>query len=87
MMVTIDYFRRELLAKFIRGSAILGSIDVLINAGEFHRSLGGYPGSCHGMAACCDAMQGEIRDGDTVVLERVNGAGMTVRYRLPRTLH
>jgi hypothetical protein len=35
-------------------------------------------------ASCCDAMQAEFKLGDTIVLDRANGAGMTVRYRLPR---
>jgi hypothetical protein len=30
-------------------------------------------------------MQAEIRAGDVLLVERANGAGMTVRYRLPRT--
>jgi hypothetical protein len=29
-------------------------------------------------------MQAEFKLGDTIVLDRANGAGMTVRYRLPR---
>ena len=37
------------------------------------------------MPLCCDAMQAEIKSGDVLLLERINGAGMTVRYRLPRT--
>ncbi len=32
----------------------------------------------------CDAMQAEIKPGDTMILDRTNGAGMTVRYLLPR---
>jgi hypothetical protein len=29
-------------------------------------------------------MQEELKSGDTLVLDRTNGAGMTVRYLLPR---
>jgi hypothetical protein len=29
-------------------------------------------------------MQAEIKAGDTVLIERTSGAGMTVRYLLPR---
>jgi hypothetical protein len=36
------------------------------------------------MDAGCDAMQNEIKPGDVVVLDRNSGAGMTVRYLLPR---
>jgi hypothetical protein len=30
-------------------------------------------------------MEGEFMPGDTLLLDRTNGAGMTVRYLLPRT--
>jgi hypothetical protein len=36
------------------------------------------------LGSCCDAMQGEFKLGDTLLLDRTNGAGMTVRYLLPR---
>jgi hypothetical protein len=82
-MVSIDHFRQGLLAQMGR-AARGGQIDVLINSGELYRSLGGYPGSIHGMPLCCDAMQAEIKSGDTMLLDRASGAGMTVRYLLPR---
>jgi hypothetical protein len=83
-MVSTDHFRRGLLAQMTR-AAKGGQIDVLINCGQLYRSLGGYPGSTHGMSFCCEAMQAEMKPGDTTILDRANGAGMTVRYRLPRS--
>jgi hypothetical protein len=82
-MVSTDYFRQGLLAQMGR-AAHGGQIDVLINSGELYRSLGGYPGSKHGMPSCCDAMQEEMKLGDTILLDRTSGVGMTVRYLLPR---
>jgi hypothetical protein len=82
-MVSADHFRQELLAQMGRATAH-GSIDMLINSGELYRSLGGYPGSTHGMPSCCDAMQAEMKPGDVLLVESANGAGMTVRYLLPR---
>ena len=82
-MVSSDHFRQELLAQLARG-ANRGAIDMLINSGELYRSLGGYPGSTHGMPSCCDAMQAEMKPGDILLVERASGAGMTVRYLLPR---
>jgi hypothetical protein len=82
-MVSTDHFRRGLRAQMARAT-IAGQIDVLINCGQLYRSLGGYPGSIHGMPLCCDAMQAEMKLGDTIILDRANGAGMTVRYLLPR---
>jgi hypothetical protein len=83
-MVSTDHFRQGLLKQMGR-AAHGGLIDVLINSGELYRSLGGYPGSKHGMPFCCDAMQAEMKAGDILILDRSSGAGMTVRYLLPRT--
>ena len=82
-MVSTDHFREGLLAQLGRASSF-GRITVLINSGELYRSLGGYPGSNHRMPSCCDAMQDEMKPGDPLLIERTNGAGMTVRYLLPR---
>jgi hypothetical protein len=82
-LVSVDHFRHELLVQMNR-AAKHGSIDVVINSGELYRSLGGYPGSMHGMPACCEAMRSELKPGDTLLVEQPSGPGMTVRYRLPR---
>ncbi len=66
-MVSTDHFRHELLAQMNR-AAKGGLIDVLISSGELYRSLGGYPGSMHGMPSCCEAMQAEMKPGDTVLV-------------------
>jgi hypothetical protein len=78
-MVSTDHFRQELLAQCSRAFHT-GRLDVLINSAELCRSIrdGFEPGSC------CDAMQAEFKPGDTMLLDRSNGAGMTVRYLLPR---
>jgi hypothetical protein len=79
-MVSTDHFRQGLLAQLGR-AATQGRIDILINAGDLCRSITrGGPGS----ASCCDAMQQEFKPGDTLLLDRTNGVGMTVRYLLPR---
>ena len=82
-MVSTDHFRQGLLAQMSRAFTG-GRIDVLINSRELYQSLGGYPGSIHGMPQCCDAMQDEMQPGDTLIIERTSDAGITVRYRLPR---
>jgi hypothetical protein len=82
-MVSVDYFRQGLRAQMGRAARV-GRLDVMINSRELYRALGGYPGSKHGMPLCCDAMQAEMKSGDVLVLDQANGAGMTVRYLLPR---
>jgi hypothetical protein len=81
-MVSTDHFRQELLAQLGR-AATQGRIDILINSGELYRSIA-KGGSRSG--SCCDVMQEEFKIGDTLLLDRTNGAGMTVRYLLPRTV-
>jgi hypothetical protein len=81
-MVSTDHFRQELRAQLGR-AATRGRIDVLINSGQLCRSIRGSSGSA---SSCCDAMQEEFKLGDTLLLDRTNGAGMTVRYLLPRTV-
>jgi hypothetical protein len=77
-MVSTDHFRHELLAQMDR-AATGGRIGVLINSRELCRSVEGSAWS----ASCCDAMEAEMQLGDILLLERTNGAGMTVRYLLP----
>jgi hypothetical protein len=79
--VSTDHFRHELRAQLGR-AATQGHIDVLVNSGELCRTISR---GASWSASCCDAMQAEFKPGDTMVLDRANGAGMTVRYRLPRT--
>jgi hypothetical protein len=82
-MVLTDHFRQGLLEQMGR-AAHGGRIDVLIISGELYRSLGGHRGSTNEMPLCCDAMQAEMKLGDTMLLDQTSGAGMTVRYLLPR---
>jgi hypothetical protein len=80
-MVSIDQFRQELLARMGRAAA-RGRIDILITVDELCRSI-----SRGDLTPdfCCDAMQAEMKLGDTLLLARTSNAGMAVRYRLPRT--
>jgi hypothetical protein len=79
-MVSTDHFRHELLAQLGR-AATQGHIHVMVNSGELCRTI---PRGSYSSASCCDAMQAEFKQGDTLVLDRTNGTGMTIRYLLPR---
>jgi hypothetical protein len=79
-MVSIDQFRQELLARMGRAAA-RGRINILITSDELCRSI---PSGGLMSVFCCDAMQAEMKQGDTLLLARTSNAGMTVRYRLPR---
>jgi hypothetical protein len=79
-LVSVDHFRQELIAH-LRSAAEQGATKIVITSGELCRSirLGN-----HSTQACCEAMQEEVRPGDVVLVEPTTGAGMTVRYLLPR---
>jgi hypothetical protein len=79
-MVSTDHFRHELLAQLGR-AATQGHLHVMVNSGELCSTIhrGNFSSS-----SCCDAMQAEFKQGDTLVLDPTNGAGMTIRYLLPR---
>ena len=53
---------------------------IVINSTELCRSI---RNAGYSTQACCEAMEAEIRPGDVVIDQR-SGAGMTVRYLLPR---
>ena len=84
-MVSMIQFRQGLIAQMHR-AAIDGRLNILINSRELYQALGGYPGSTRGMPSCCDAMQDEMKGGDILLVERTNAYGMTVRYKLPRSM-
>jgi hypothetical protein len=69
-IVSTDHFRQELCAQLGR-AAMLGHIDVLVNSGELCRAT---PNGAAWSNSCT-----EFKLGDTLVLDRSNGAGMTVR--------
>jgi len=82
-MVSVDHYRDELVARLGRAAG-LGRIDILANAAELCRSLLKSPQTAQETGRCCDAMQAEMKPGDSTIIDRANGAGMTVRYLLPR---
>jgi hypothetical protein len=84
-MMSLSSFQQELSAHLERASK-MGFLDILVNAGELHRSVGGVLGGTEDMPTCCAAMEAEMHARDIVLLERENGYGMTVRYVLPRAL-
>jgi hypothetical protein len=79
-MVSVDHFTHELRAQLKR-AAEQGATYILINSAELCRSV---RSGTHSNDACCEAMQDEFKHGDVIVLGKESGAGMVVRYQLPR---
>jgi hypothetical protein len=78
-MVSADHFAHELRTQ-LRSAAAQGATTIVITSGELCKSI---RASGHWTRSCCEAMQAEVKPGD-VVLVSASGAGMTIRYRLPR---
>ena len=78
-------FKKELQARFARAAA-RGERSLVVNSGDVHRMLGGYPGKTHQMPVCCQVMYREQRAGDRVVAAPPKGQGatLTIEYQLPR---
>jgi hypothetical protein len=78
-MVSIDHFSQELMSRLRAAGSKGGSI--VISSEELCQSI---RGGSRSTEACCAAMQAEVKPGDEILIQQHSGAGMTVRYRLPR---
>jgi hypothetical protein len=79
-MVSVDHFTYELRSQ-LRTAAAQGATTIVITSRELCKSV--RMGSAW-HDACCEAMQLEVRPGDTVLHGKEFGVGMSVRYQLPR---
>jgi hypothetical protein len=80
-MVSVDHFAYELRSQ-LRAAADRGATNILITSRELCKSV--RMGTAF-LDACCEAMQQELQSDDIVVQDQNSGAGMSVRYRLPRS--
>lgn len=81
----LDAFEDKLMEIF-NNAKLEGKDFVIVNAGELHRELGGYPGRNHRMPTCNWVMRKHIKAGDLILKEpeKGHGASLTIKYRLPR---
>ncbi len=59
----------------------------IIESGDLHRQVGGYPGINHRMPICCDVMYGMMQQGDQILYAppKGKGASLKIQYQIPRT--
>jgi tetratricopeptide (TPR) repeat protein len=59
----------------------------IIESGDLHRQVGGYPGPNHRMPICCEVMYGMMQQGDQILYAppKGRGASLKIQYQLPRT--
>ena len=84
-MPSIDHFHRELRAQFEYAEKRRAK-NIVVNSGELHRAVGGYPGPNERLQLCCEVMKDEMKSGDVVIgnLDNCRGAALIIRYQLPR---
>jgi hypothetical protein len=80
-MVSADHFAHELRAQ-LKNAAAQGATTIVITSAKLCQTIPLGNRSTH---ACCEAMQGEVKSGDVVLVEQNSNSGMAVRYRLPRS--
>ena len=84
-MPTVQDFHDRLRIE-LENAGKRGESHLIVNAGDLHRLVGGYPGPNHRMPACCLAMEKETRPGDEVIDAPPLGQGpsLKIRYMVPR---
>jgi hypothetical protein len=85
-ILSLRQFRNRLIY-FSYFEGIYGSIEKPAkanNAFELNHSMGGFYGSAVWMDNCCEAINGEMRVGDTIIAKHGSALSLTVRYLLPR---
>lgn len=85
MLPTAQEFRGE-ISKRLAWAEKKGWDYLILNAGQVHRDVGGYPAPNHRMPTLCRVMM-QMKTPRDEVLYRPRlgiGAGLEIKYRLPR---
>jgi 5-methylcytosine-specific restriction protein A len=64
-----------------------GESFFIIESGDLHRQIGGYPGPNHRMPICCEVMYSMMQQGDQILYAppKGRGASLKIQYQIPRT--
>ncbi len=78
-----DRFKNE-LTKLLSDAKKAGKSSLIVEAGDLHRMVGGYPGPEHRMPTCCSGMRQRMGTGDRILKEPPKGKGatLTIEYFL-----
>jgi len=65
-----------------------GAASLTVSASELYRLVCGKAGEDPRMPVCCAAMRAQMRPNDRVIFEppKGKGAGLSILYRLPRSV-
>jgi hypothetical protein len=79
---------RRILTKYFQESEDAKQDSIILESGQVHRRVGGYPGGSHRMPVCCGVMRKLMQDGDKLLYAPPsgNGASLKIRYNIPRKL-
>lgn len=58
--------------------------SIVVESGELHRLVGGYPGQNHRMPVCCDVMRKTMQESNEELPNSLkkDGATLQIRYNL-----
>lgn len=81
--MTTEAFTNE-VERIIDDARNKGKDYVVINSGDVHRAVGGYPGKSTRMPSCCNAMYKLMKTKDEVLDAPPSGMGasLTIKYYL-----
>ncbi len=74
------------LQKIFKQESAKGNKSIIVNSGELHRVVGGYPRRNHRMPVCCSVMKKAMKSTDHIISEPLKGQGasLSIEYKLPR---
>ena len=80
---------RQALEREFSAALMKGLTHIILDAGQLHRAVGGYPGKNHKMPTCCSVMKSAMIPSDRIVADPPKGIGasLAIDYSLPRHRH
>lgn len=80
MIPTAENFK-EALKSIFAAARVNGKEYVIINSGELHSRVGGYPSPNHRMPTCCNVMRQNMNPSDQVLSAPPKGKGAELKIK------
>jgi hypothetical protein len=68
----------EAIQRKLREATSEGLTSIMINAGELHGIVGGYPNHDHRMPLCCQVIRENMRVGDSIIQSPPSSSGKSI---------
>lgn len=80
MIPTVETFR-EVLESILTNARENGKKYVVVNSGELHSRVGGYPSPNHRMPTCCSVMKQKMKPSDQELSAPPKGKGAELKIK------